>query len=139
MQCEDELIQLNELLKSAEIAQPVSFAYSGGPFSEIAVPALKRCGITLARTTEPRAWSVNDDSLYRIPSFQQQKDDEHAFISAISHCQQNKAVVLVFHGVPDDVHDFVPTSLPFFTKCMRHLSENNYRVIGMNEYFQSVR
>jgi acetyl esterase/lipase len=129
-ECEVEITRLNEFLQSAGIVAPVSFAYPGGPYAANAIHVLQKYGIRFARTTERRAWNMGKDDPMQIPAFALQTDDELAFYGAISACTENNAVVLVFHGVPDNVHQFVSTSPPFFTKCMKYLYDNDYRVIG---------
>jgi len=130
-ECQSELAGLNDYLQSGDIKQPVSFAYPGGPFADNAVPVLKLNGIKMARTTEPRAWDQQRDSPFQIPSFPLQNDDELAFFQTLSHCREDHAVVLVFHGVPDLVHGFVSTSVSFFSQCMKYLNDHDYRVISL--------
>jgi len=135
-QCCEEIENLNDFLNSANIVKPVSFAYPGGPYAENTIPSLEKNGITLARTTEQRPWQFDIDSLYRIPSYPLQKDDELAFYSVISKCTDDNAIVLVFHGIPDMVHEFVSTSLPFFEKCMKYLHDNDFNVLSMKSYYE---
>ncbi len=130
-----EIRALDEWLDSCEIKNAESFAYPGGPFAENAVPELQDHGFSLARTTELRAWDKKIDSPFRVPAFPLQKDDELAFYRALQYCRDDNAVVLVFHGVPDEVHDFVSTSEAFFKKCMKYLYDNDYTVLSMIDYF----
>ncbi|MDD5727363.1 MAG: polysaccharide deacetylase family protein [Victivallales bacterium] len=135
-ECRKEVAGMNDFLQSCGVKAPVSFAYPRGPFAENAVPVLQDNGMELCRTTERRAWRPQHDSCLRIPAFSLGHDDELAFYQTLAHCREDNAVVLVFHGVPDLVHDSVSTSLPFFAKCMKYLYDNDFRVVGLQRCFK---
>ena len=62
-----------------------------------------------------------------------QKNSPHAFYYSLGRADENNVPVLLFHGVPDIVHEWVDTAPEFFEKCMKYLYENNYRVISMKQ------
>ena len=132
----EEIGKLNDFLAENGIPQPVSFAYPGGPFAENAVPVLKKYGLIAARTTEQVAWNLNKHGLMQIPSFPLQKNSPHAFYYSLGAADENNVPVLLFHGVPDTVHEWVDTAPEFFAKCMKYLHDNDYRVISMKQYLE---
>ena len=60
---------------------------------------------------------------------------EH-FLKVIAHAQEGRIVVLQFHGVPDTVHPWVHTPPENFERYMRHLKEQNFRVIALRDVEQ---
>jgi len=60
---------------------------------------------------------------------------EH-FLKVIANAQQGRVVVLQFHGVPDVVHPWVHTPPENFERYMRHLKEQNFRVIALRDLEQ---
>ena len=132
----DEIEKLNDFLAGNGIPKPVTFAYPGGPFAENAVPILKKYGLVAARTTEQVPWNLQKQDLMRVPSYPLQKNSMHAFYYALGSADESNVPVLLFHGVPDIVHEWVDTAPEFFEKCMKYLYENDYRVISMKQYLE---
>jgi len=133
---EREIVKLNAFLAENGVPEPVSFAYPGGPFAENAVPLLKKHGFRAARTTEAMPWEAKKHDPMRIPSTPLQHDMELAFYSAVGAAGGGRVPVLLFHGVPDPVHEWVNTSPEFFAKCMKYLYDNGYRVISMRRHLE---
>lgn len=134
---EKEIVSLNEFLAENGVPKPVTFAYPGGPFAEHAVPFLKKHGIVAARTTVQEPWDLKKQDLMQVPSYPLQKDSVHAFYYAVGfNADEDHVPVLLFHGVPDPVHDWVNTSPEFFRKCMKYLYDNGYRVISMKQMLE---
>ncbi len=128
------LNRLDDFLQSAGVRYPLkSFAYPSGPFVPAFQPELKKRGYIFGRTTEKRAWDIAGDNLMRIPCIPLQKDNREEFLQALSLCGNGKAVVLLFHGVPDTAHPWVTTSQEAFAEFMQYLKENNYRVVSMQD------
>ena len=131
-----EIESLNDFLKQNGIPEPVSFAYPGGPYAENAVPVLKKYGLITARTTENGPWNLKKQDLMRVPCTPLQKDNKLAFYHAVSSGEKGEVPVILFHGVPDIVHDWVNTSPECFAAFMKYLYDNDYRVISMKQYLQ---
>lgn len=131
-----EIVMLNDFLAENGVPSPVSFAYPGGPFAEGAVPLLKKHGLRAARTTECLPWEAKKHDPMQIPSFPLQHDDASAFFSALDGADEDHVPVLLFHGVPDIVHEWVNTSPEFFRKCMRYLADKGFRVISMRRHLE---
>ena len=55
------------------------------------------------------------------------------FQKVIAQAKDDQIVVLQFHGVPDTVHPWVHTPPENFERYMRHLREQNYRVIALRD------
>ena len=132
----EEIEKLNDFLAENGVPKPVSFAYPGGPYAENAVPVLKKYGLVAARTTVQEAWNLKKHDLMQVPSYPLQKNSPHAFYYSLWHADENNVPVLLFHGVPDIVHEWVDTAPEFFEKCMKYLYENDYRVISMKQYLE---
>ncbi|MBQ9772030.1 MAG: polysaccharide deacetylase family protein [Lentisphaeria bacterium] len=132
----EEIGKLNDFFAENGIPKPVSFAYPGGPFAENAVPVLKKHGLIAARTTEQVPWNLKKHDLMQTPSFPLQKNSPHAFYFSLGGADANNVPVLLFHGVPDLVHEWVDTAPEFFAKCMKYLYDNDYRVISMKQYLE---
>lgn len=135
-QCAMELDSLNKFLSDAGIPPPVSFAYPGGPFAENAVGTLREKNFAAARTTERKAWDVKNDDPMRIPAIPIQGEDVLAFYHAVALADGGNPVVLVFHGVPDDVHGFVSTPPEIFEKYMEYLFNNDFEVVSLKDCLQ---
>jgi len=131
-ECETEIARLDQFLNDAEVPPPVSFAYPGGPYAENAAPSLAT-RFPGARTTEQRPWRPDADDPMRIPAIPIQGDDEQLFFRAVEQAGPGNVVVLVFHGVPDPVHERVSTPPALFAGYLQYLHRNHYRVASMKE------
>ena len=100
------------------------------------VPVLKKYGLITARTTENGPWNLKKQDLMRVPCTPLQKDNKLAFYQAVSSGEKGEVPVILFHGVPDIVHDWVNTSPECFAAFMKYLFDNDYRVISMKQYLQ---
>ena len=133
----NEIQKMNDFLEEAGIPKPVSFAYPGGPYVAEAVPILKKFGIQFARIVEERPWNRLEDDPLKIPSYSLSHDEKLKFYTATSLADQDHIPVLLFHGVPDEVHEWVNTPPEIFEDCMRYLYQNNFRVMSLREYGQN--
>ncbi|MDD3886148.1 MAG: polysaccharide deacetylase family protein [Victivallaceae bacterium] len=137
-ECENDITAMQDFLGGIGIT-PRCFAYPGGPVTDGVIPMLRdEFNFKLARAVLPGTWSKISDP-YRLPSIALQHDDTLAFHIAVANAEPGAAQVLVFHGVPDTVHEHVTNSVEFFAKCMEHLYLNHCHVIGMEEYFDSLQ
>ena len=135
---EKEIVSLNDFFEENAIPKPVSFAYPGGPFSENAVPILKKYGFLAARTTGLAPWNRKSQDMMQIQARPLQKDSMLSFYSAAASADENNVPVILFHGVPDPVHEWVNSSPEFFGACMEYLYKNNYRVISMKQHLEEL-
>ncbi|HZO56107.1 MAG TPA: polysaccharide deacetylase family protein [Bryobacteraceae bacterium] len=141
-----ELALVENELKRVQVPRPVSFAYSGNGFGPEAVQSLLKLGYRFARrggmpeapygklavgaTYDPRK-----HHRLLIPTTGDAYPDwtfEH-FQEVISHARTGQLVVLQFHGVPDISHPWVHTPPEQFERYMRHLKQENYRVIALRD------
>lgn len=130
--------QLNDWLLAAGIPLPSSFAYPGGPYAEKAFDVLRRAGIRAARTVCDSSLDPADYDPMRVPGIPVQKDDFELFRHALSFAGEDRAAVLVFHGVPDTVHPWVDSGPAFFRRCMEHLAAEGFRVCSLGEYLDGA-
>ena len=135
---EKEIVSLNDFLAENGVPKPVSFAYPGGPYAENAVLVLKKYGFAAARTTGNIAWIPAKGDLMQIPCYPLQKNNLLGFYSCTSQADETKVPVLLYHGVPDPVHDWVDSSPEFFEACMDYLYKNDFRVVSMKQYLEEL-
>lgn len=128
-----EVERLNCFLLDAGVPIPVSFAYPGGPYAENLRGCLSRHAIKVARTANKEAWDVANGDPYKVPAIPIQGEDDGSFLKALELCEDGKPVVLVFHGVPDNVHPWVHTQPEVFEKYMKYLYDNGYSVLSMKD------
>ena len=132
-----DIAGLNALLSDNGVPAPVSFAYPGGPYAEKAAQWLGDFGFRCARTTEKGLWSRGTDPM-RVPSwsicFSGEARREEAIAALEASEDEDSAAVLLYHGVPDEVHPWVSTPPEMFVRHMDRLREKNFRVVGMGAW-----
>jgi len=135
-QCRDEITALNNILTGVGIPLPVSFAYPGGPYAPNAARILPESGIRFARTTEKAQWNRRTTDPMRIPCFSVCSKEQDNFDRALelSSEDDDSAVVILYHGVPDEVHLHCNTPPELFEKQMRHLYDNGFKVLSMRDF-----
>lgn len=135
-QCRNEIAGLNNILAGQGIPLPVSFAYPGGPYAENAARILPEFGIRFARTTEKARWNRRTTDPLRIPCFAvcSKEPDNFAQALELSSEDADSAVVILYHGVPDEVHPHCDTSPELFEKHMKYLSDNGFQVLSMSGF-----
>lgn len=141
-----ELGLVNWQLMSVGVPKPVSFAWTGNGFGPEAIKVLRDQGIQFAR----RGMQPEVPYGSRIPGPVYQPDVHHPllipttrdaypdlkfrdFKQAIRQADNNRIVVLQFHGVPDPVHPWVHTDPEMLNRCLKYLSDHHYKVISMRE------
>jgi peptidoglycan/xylan/chitin deacetylase (PgdA/CDA1 family) len=141
-----ELALVENELQRVGVPRPVSFAYCGNSFGPEAVAELQKAGYRFARRGEMpeapygqpvvgAAYDVRRHHRLLIPTTGDAYPNwtfEH-FQSVISHAREGRIVVLQFHGVPDTVHPWVHTPPEMFERYMRHLRDQNFRVIALRD------
>ena len=130
----DEIASLNRFLIAAGLPTPVSFAYPGGPIAENAKGTLKCHDFRIARTVERRPWDPEKDDRYAVPAFGVAGDDKSLFYGAVKQAVPGKPVVLLFHGVPDEVHPWVDLKPALFEEYMKYLHDNDFDVCSFRDY-----
>lgn len=136
-ECRFELSSLNEFLAKYGITAPVSFAYPGGPYAANAAAILPEFGLRFARTTEHDIWIKDKTDPLQIPCFAITDKDEanfHQALELLNDGGDDRAAVILYHGVPDEAHPWCNTSPELFEKHMQYLKENGYTVISMAEF-----
>jgi peptidoglycan/xylan/chitin deacetylase (PgdA/CDA1 family) len=141
-----ELALVENELKRVGVPRPVSFAYCGNSFGPEAVGELQKAGYRLARRGEMpeapygqmivgAAYDPKKHHRLLIPTTGDAYPNwtfEH-FQKVISHAKDGHIVVLQFHGVPDTEHPWVHTPPEAFERYMRHLKQENFRVMALRD------
>ncbi|MBE6359171.1 MAG: polysaccharide deacetylase family protein [Lentisphaerae bacterium] len=135
-ECRFELKTLNDWLAQYGIPAPVSFAYPGGPYCANAAQLLPEFGIRAARTTELGLWDKAKTDPMRVPCFAVSENDENNFYAAVelANEDENCAVTILYHGVPDLAHPWCNTPEDMFAKHMKYLADNDFCVISMKDF-----
>lgn len=130
-----DLRQMQDLLAEAGVPASRSFAYPGGPYAENAVPILKEFGFRFARTTERRLYAPGVDDPLRLPAIPIQHEDPAPFQAALAMLDaapEDRVLILVYHGVPDEVHPHVNTPPEIFRAQLAEMAERGYRATGLD-------
>ena len=141
----EQIEAINRRCKEHGIPRPISFAYPGNGIDVRALPILRKLGMRFARRGgEPeypykrgRGFAYQpglDDSLL-IPSAGDARPDWTLadFKRAVRQAQYGRIAVVQFHGVPDEVHPWVNTSVKKFRAYMKYLADNGYTVIALRD------
>jgi peptidoglycan/xylan/chitin deacetylase (PgdA/CDA1 family) len=130
--CREEISIMDRIIRESGAPSPVSFAYPGGPFAGNAAKLLPEFGIRYARTTEHELWRKETDPL-RIPCFSVCNKEAEHFQKGLKLLEGNEdsALVLLYHGVPDIAHEHCTTDPELFAEHMKYLYDNGYRVLSM--------
>ena len=141
-----ELGLIEWMLMQQGIPKPVSFAYTGNGFGPEAIEVLKQEGYQYARrgmqpeveygSKEPGpTYNPKKNNPLLIPTTRDgypglSVDD---YIKVIEMADEDKIVVLQFHGIPDITHPWVDTSFDVFNKVMKYLKENKFKVVALRD------
>ena len=138
-ECRSEVLQMNNIITNAGAPSPVSFAYPGGPYAENTAKFLPDYGIRYARTTERKLWTKDTDPL-RIPCFSVCNKQVNCFQDGLNllGSDEESALVLLYHGVPDVAHAHCTTDPELFAEHMKYLYDNGFRVLSMGDYGASL-
>jgi peptidoglycan/xylan/chitin deacetylase (PgdA/CDA1 family) len=141
-----ELALVEKHLARAGVPRPVSFAWPGNGFGPEAVRILQNSGYRLARRgmqPETRYGEMQSGPLYdpRINDRLMIPTTGDAYPSwtfeylqsVVQQARAGKAVVLQFHGVPDNVHPWVLTPPAKFRQYMGYLKQNGFRVVALRD------
>lgn len=130
---EKEVAYIEEQCVSLGIPKPVSFAYPGCPPSAAAAALLKSRGYLSARTCEAKAYVPGKDDPFYLPSYAIAGTDSTVFYNALKQQQPGEIVVFLFHGVPDNAHEWVNTPEEVFKAYMKYLHQQGYRVLSLTD------
>ncbi|MCP5114254.1 MAG: polysaccharide deacetylase family protein, partial [bacterium] len=141
-----QLALVENALDKAGVPRPVSFAWPGNAFGPEVLATLQAAGYRFARRgAMPEAGSgeEGDGALFNprrhhpllIPTTGNARPDWtlERFQAIVSRARAGHAVVLQFHGVPDEAHPWVHTPPELFRSYMRHLKDGGYRVIALRD------
>ena len=97
---------------------------------------LPEFGIRAARTTELGLWDKAKTDPMRVPCFAVSENDENNFYAAVelANEDENCAVTILYHGVPDLAHPWCNTPEDMFAKHMKYLADNDFCVISMKDF-----
>lgn len=134
----EEIDEIDSRCHKQDIPKPVSFAYPAYSTSESSLKILKNKGFLWARTGGGVYDPLKDHPLLipsTHPSLNKNLDD---FIKITDQAIDEKIVVLVIHGIPDDAHSWVSMEKEAFYEYMEYLHKNNFTVISMNQLSQYI-
>lgn len=135
-QIEEEIRYIENRCQEYGIPHPVTFAYPGYDTSSDVIEIVRARGYRYARHGNDQPYIYGESNPMMVPSYAVHEKDNHTYDfvrNAIEQCQDNGAIVLCFHGVPDLAHDHVTTSPQTFKKIMTYLKKENCRVIPLRE------
>ncbi|WP_255486830.1 polysaccharide deacetylase family protein [Mucilaginibacter sp. SP1R1] len=130
---EAELDYIEKKCREYHIPKPVSFAYPGYDTSKRAITVLKNKGYRYARAGWDRPYDPAADSPYLIPGFTTHTENTKQGFELLQEAKNGKIAVLTIHGVPDDAHPWVNTSVEVLKGYLNYLKENHYTVIAMRD------
>ncbi|MDT0687224.1 polysaccharide deacetylase family protein [Autumnicola psychrophila] len=116
-----------------KIPKPLSFAYPAWVTAPYAIEELKESGYRLARSGGNRLYYPQKDHPLLIPSYNAAGTDSSKVLDAIESAKDVGIVVLTFHGVPDNPHDWVTTPPDLFKFYLKYLYDHHYNVIAMED------
>jgi peptidoglycan/xylan/chitin deacetylase (PgdA/CDA1 family) len=146
----EQMRAINERCKTHGIPAPISFAYPGNALARSALPILKDLGIKFARRggapefpyKEGRGFAYEPglDHPLLVPSAGDARPDWKLadFKRAVAQAEHGKIAVLQFHGVPDTAHDWVTSSTEQFESYLKHLADNDFKVIALRDLAKYV-
>jgi peptidoglycan/xylan/chitin deacetylase (PgdA/CDA1 family) len=128
-----ELEYIEQKFTEYHIPKPVSFAYPGYDTSRHALKVLKDKGYKFARAGWDKVYDTQTESPLLIPGFTTHTEKADAAYDILNQAKGGKIAVLTIHGVPDDAHPWVTTSIEVFEGYLKFLKENHYKVIAMRD------
>ncbi len=131
-----EIDGIEQLFANTGLPKPETFAYPWGPSNKYAIQILQERGYLAGRICVPRCYIPDQDPVMEIPCFSIKTILPNRFQEAIASDQENGAIVILYHGIPDVITDFSST-LDEFKMHMKFLKDNGYQVTGLAEYMHS--
>ncbi|GAB3905057.1 polysaccharide deacetylase family protein [Mucilaginibacter boryungensis] len=128
-----ELSYIEQKFDEYHIPKPVSFAYPGYDTSRRAIEVLKKKGYKFARGGWDRVYDPKTDEPMLMPGYTTHSEKADAAYDILKQAKGGKIAVLTIHGVPDDAHPWVTTSVEIFEGYLKFLKENHYKVIAMRD------
>jgi peptidoglycan/xylan/chitin deacetylase (PgdA/CDA1 family) len=115
------------------IPKPTNFAYPGCVTDSLASVILKKKGYIWARTCENKTWNPNDCDPMLIPGFSTAGDDTAKVLDFIRQAKKGEIIVLLFHGVPDNVHPWVNLAPELLETYFKYLYNNGYTCVSLRD------
>lgn len=128
-----ELSYIEQKFDEYHIPKPVSFAYPAYDTSRRAIEVLKKKGYKFARAGWDRVYDPKTDEPMLMPGYTTHSEKADAAYDILKQTKDGKIAVLTIHGVPDDAHPWVTTSVEIFESYLKYLKENHYKVIAMRD------
>lgn len=133
-ECAREIELLEARFQDVGLPRSTAFAYPGGPAVDYAPALLARLGFRFGRKVEERAWIPEKDDPFLVPAVAVYGEDDSNFRRALSCGADGGVPVLVYHGVPDELHPWVDTPPETFVRQMRFLEREHYRVLAFRDF-----
>ncbi|MEN8204208.1 MAG: polysaccharide deacetylase family protein [Bacteroidota bacterium] len=143
---EKNIFMVDSALAAHGVPKPVSFAYPGNHYAPGTVEKVRELGYRFARRgMQPE---IPYGEIAHGPLFDPEVNHRLVvptaadaypewtldyFKTVISRTEEGKALVLQFHGVPDQAHPWVHTDPGLFAQFMNHLEEAGVRVIALRD------
>jgi peptidoglycan/xylan/chitin deacetylase (PgdA/CDA1 family) len=148
-QMEKNLGRVDSALAAHGIPKPVCFAYTSNFYAPGTVEKIRELGYRFARRgmqpefpygkiVQGPLFDPEVSNRLVIPTTADAYPDwtlEH-FKKVIARAEPGKAVILQFHGVPDEAHPWVHTDPELFKACMDYLEETGLPVIALKDLDQ---
>jgi peptidoglycan/xylan/chitin deacetylase (PgdA/CDA1 family) len=128
-----ELDYIEQKCAEYHIPKPVSFAYPGYDTSKLALKVLKVKGYRYARAGWDRPYQPAIDNNYLVSGFTTHTENTKQGLEILQQASNGKIAVLTIHGVPDDAHPWVSTSVEVLKSYLNYLKMNHYTVIAMRD------
>jgi peptidoglycan/xylan/chitin deacetylase (PgdA/CDA1 family) len=147
---QEQVEAINRRCAEHGIPRTTSFAYPGNSIFLDALPVLKKAGIRFARRGGSPEYKYPDgrgfayepglDHPLLVPSAGDAKPDWTLddFIESVEQARHGRIAVLQFHGVPDNAHAWVSSSVQNFEAYMNYLAKNNYTAIALRDLAKYV-
>jgi peptidoglycan/xylan/chitin deacetylase (PgdA/CDA1 family) len=143
---EAELARVDSALLANGVPKPVSFAYPGNHYAPGTVEKIRFLGYRFARRgMQPEIPygriahgplfdpAVNNRLVIPTSADAYPEWTLAYFKTVINRAEKGKALILQFHGVPDNAHPWVTTDPVLFKQCMDYLQEAGVKVIALKD------
>ncbi|MDD3153436.1 MAG: polysaccharide deacetylase family protein [Victivallaceae bacterium] len=136
---EREIVYIEVLFQALGLPKPRTFAYPGGPYSEEAAKILKERNYLAARCVEERSFDPATEDPFRLPAYAV-TEKNGGFTRAMEEfdrMEDSRCLILVYHGIPDQVHPWVNTEVETFESQMDELATRGAQVLSLAQLYES--